>query len=231
MARRAFTSFFVFLALSWPFLSSGQWQKERGDPNTPEAYADTTKIGSIQILFVEMGQGQPVLFLHGMGGSWQDWTSSLAFLSRTHQVMALDFPGFGGSDSPETEYSIAWFTEITEKFLRARLCDSVHVVGHSMGALVALNLAARPNSPVKKLVIVDAVGVGDKAEFLSHVLTNKILGPDSRWEGALKEELRTRIDSFIQGQKPRTAREFFESVPKSPFTDKPILPMTPTPPL
>lgn len=232
MIRRPLVPFLFLLALilSFPPISSSQSIREKGDPNTPEANTEKTSLGGIQIHFVDMGQGQPVLFLHGMGGSWKDWAPTLPFLSRSHQVMAIDFPGFGESDAPEVDYSIAWLTEITEKFLQARLFDSVHVVGHSMGALVAINLAARPNSRVKKLVVVDAVGIGDKAEFLSHVLTKKIMGPESRWEtieGVLKEGLRAQIDDFIRGQKPKTSREFFESLPRSPFTDKAILPMTP----
>jgi pimeloyl-ACP methyl ester carboxylesterase len=99
-----------------------------------------------------------------------------------------------------------------------------------MGGLVALNLAARPNSRVKKLIVIDAVGIGDKAEFLGYAMSKKIMGADTRWEsleGFLKNEFRAMADSFIKDQKPKTAREFFESVPKNPFTGNPFLPMTP----
>lgn len=148
----------------------------------------------------------------------------------TYRVLAVDFPGFGDSEKPEVEYSIEWFTEIVEKFLQEHGLDTVNLVGHSMGGLVGLNLAARPNSPVKKLVVADAVGIGDKAEFLSYALTKKIMGPEPRWEsleGTLREEFKSMIESFIKHQKPKTAREFFESLPKVPFTGKPFLPMTP----
>jgi len=145
--------------------------------------------------------------------------------------MAIDFPGFGESDKPETDYSIEWFTQIIEKFLAEKKLDQVNVVGHSMGGLVALNLAAQPSSRVKKLVVTDAVGISDKAEFLSYALTKKIVGPESRFdsfEGFLREEFRMMIEDFIKRQKPKTSKEFFQSVPKSPLTGKPLLPMTPS---
>ncbi len=56
------------------------------------------------------------------------------------------------------------------------------------------------------------------------------MGPETRWEsleGALRDEFRSMIESFIKDRKPKTAREFFESIPKVPITGTPLLPMTP----
>ena len=199
-------------------------------PNEPQANPQTIWVAGVKIHFVKMGQGLPLLFLHGLGGSCKDWTASLQFFRTSYQVMAIDFPGFGDSDKPEVDYSIDWLTVMVEKFLQERKLNQVYMVGHSMGALVALNLAARPDSPVKVLTVTDAVGIGEKAEFLSYALTKRIMGPDSRWESieeVLKDELKSMIAGFIKGRKPGTSKEFFESVPKIPFTGKPLLPMTP----
>ncbi len=105
------------------------------------------------------------------------------------------------------------------------------MVGHSMGGLVALNLAAQPESPTKKLILVDVVGIGDKAAFLSYALTKKIMGTENRFESigeTMRDQFKAMIESFIQGQKPKTSKDFFQSIPKSPFTGKPLLPMTPS---
>ena len=180
--------------------------------------------------YVGAGKGPPLLFLHGLGGSWRDWAANLPAFASTNQVIAIDFPGFGDSEKPEVEYSIEWLTDMVEKFLQERKLDGVNLAGHSMGGLVALNLATRPNSRVKKLVVTDVVGIGDKAEFLSYALTKKIMGPETRWEfleGTLRDEFKSMIESFIKDQKPKTAKEFFESLPKVPFTGTPFLPMTP----
>jgi pimeloyl-ACP methyl ester carboxylesterase len=189
------------------------------------------RVSGILFHYVEAGRGPTLLFLHGLGGSWKDWAANIPAFAASYRVCAVDFPGFGESDKPEVEYSIDWLTDLVQRFLQERNLEEVYVVGHSMGALVALNLAARPHSPVRKLAVSDAVGIGDKADFLSYVMTQKVMGPETRWEsfaGALRDEFKWMIDSFLRGQKPKTARDFFESVPRNPFTGNPFLPMTPS---
>lgn len=193
-------------------------------------YPQKVSLAGINIVFVATGKGDPLLFLHGLGGSWKDWTANLPFFPSSYQAMAIDFPGFGNSDKPETDYSIEWLTEIVDHFLKERNLAQVNIVGHSMGALVALNLAAQSDSRINKLVVADAVGIGDKAEFLSYALTKKIMGPESRFEsieGTLREEFKAMIENFIKRQQPKTSKEFFQSIPRSPLTGKPFLPMTP----
>lgn len=202
----------------------------QGPPHYLSIPSKKVNLSGVNVHFVEAGKGPPILFLHGLGGTWRDWSANLPAFAATHRVMALDFPGSGESDKPEVRYSIEWLTEVVERFLQERKIGGVTLVGHSMGGLVALNLAARPNSRVKKLIVTDAVGIGDKAEFLGYAMSKKIMGADTKWEsleGFLKNEFRAMADSFIKDQQPKTAREFFESVPKNPFTGNPLLPMTP----
>jgi pimeloyl-ACP methyl ester carboxylesterase len=206
-------------------------QAEHRAPPTPPLYSETLVIDGIKIHFVESGEGQPLLFLHGLGGSWEDWAANLQSFAPSYRVMAIDFPGFGDSDKPDVDYSIKWLTGVVEKFLEEQKLERVSVVGHSMGALVALKLAARGSPRVQRLIVADAVGIGDKAEFLSYALTKKIMGPDSRWEsieGVMKDQFRVMIELFIKVQRPKTSKEFFESIPKSPVTGNPLLPMTPS---
>ncbi len=101
-------------------------------------------LSGVNVHFVEAGKGPPILFLHGLGGTWRDWSANLPAFAATHRVTALDFPGSGDSDKPEVRYSIEWLTEVVERFLQERKIGGVTLVGHSMGGLVALNQAARP---------------------------------------------------------------------------------------
>jgi pimeloyl-ACP methyl ester carboxylesterase len=218
------------LTLLFAFLAWGQKSQPAGLPEYLSIPSKKIDLSGLNVHYVEAGKGPPLLFLHGLGGSWKDWSATLPAFAASYQVMAVDFPGFGDSDQPEVKYSIEWLTEVVEKFIQERRLDGVNLVGHSMGGLVALNLAARPNSRVKRLIIIDAVGIGDKSEFISYVMTKKIMGPETRWEsfeGFLKDEFRGMADSFIKDQKPKTARDFFESVPKNPITGSRFLPMTP----
>ncbi len=220
--------FFLFLLIPQAF---GQKNEPQPVSNPFSIPSKKISIAGVSVHYVEAGKGPALLFLHGLGGTWKDWTENLPAFAAIYQVMAIDFPGFGDSDKPEVQYSVEWLTDVVEKFLQERKVDRVNVVGHSMGGLVALNLAARPNSRVEKIIVTDAVGIGDKADFISYAMTKKIMGPETRWEsleGTLREGFKSMIDIFIKEQKPKTAREFFESVPKNPFTGNPFLPMTPS---
>jgi len=228
--------FFFFLLCSFAFpppLTLAQ-TKAAENGRTSQAFSFSPQklsVGGLSINFVEVGKGPPILFLHGLGGSWKDWAANLTFFHTSYRAMAIDFPGFGDSDKPERDYSIGWFTAIVDKFLQEREFEPAVIVGHSMGALVAIHLAAQSPARVKNLVVVDAVGIGEKADFLSYALTKKIMGPESRFEtieGLLRGEFKSMVEDFIQRQKPKTAKEFFASLPKSPFTGKPFLPMTPS---
>ena len=206
------------------------WAFGQETPDCLSIPSKKVKISGLNVHFVEAGKGPPILFLHGLGGSWRDWSANLPTFAANYRVMAIDFPGFGESDKPEVHYSIEWLTEMVEKFLQEQEIDLVNLVGHSMGGVVALNLASLPKSRVRKLAITDAVGIGDKSEFLGYAMSKKIMGAETKWEsleGFLKNEFRAMADSFIKDQKPKTAREFFESIPKNPLTGNPFLPMTP----
>jgi pimeloyl-ACP methyl ester carboxylesterase len=236
MTRRGSKLFFLLpiliFGLSGP-VAFGQKISPEPDrtPPKPPFRSQALLINGIKIHFVEAGEGRPLLFLHGLGGSWEDWAANLQAFAPSYRAVAMDFPGFGDSEKPEGDYSIEWLTGIVEKFLEERKLERATIVGHSMGALVALKLAARGNPRVERLIVVDAVGIGDKAEFLSYVLTKKIMGPDSRWEsieGMMRDQFKMMIESFIKVQKPKTSKEFFQSVPKSPITGNPLLPMTPS---
>ncbi len=228
--------FFFFLLCSFAFPTPSTLAQTKAAENGRTSQAvffspQKFSVGGLSINFVEVGKGPPILFLHGLGGSWKDWAANLTFFHTSYRAMAIDFPGFGDSDKPERDYSIGWFTAIVDKFLQERKFEPAVIVGHSMGALVAINLAAQSPARVKNLVVVDAVGIGEKADFLSYALTKKIMGPESRFEtieGLLRGEFKSMVEDFIQRQKPKTAKEFFGSLPKSPFTGKPFLPMTPS---
>ena len=214
----------IFLLFSMTLWAFGQ-----ETPDCLSIPSKKVKISGLNVHFVEAGKGPPILFLHGLGGSWRDWSANLPTFAANYRVMAIDFPGFGESDKPEVHYSIEWLTEMVEKFLQEQEIDLVNLVGHSMGGVVALNLASLPKSRVRKLAITNAVGIGDKSEFLGYAMSKKIMGANSEWEfleSFLKNQFRAMADDLIEKQKPQTARDLFDSL-KIPIIGKPLFPMTP----
>ncbi|MDY7228594.1 alpha/beta fold hydrolase [Hyalangium rubrum] len=114
---------------------------------------------------LEGGEGPTVVLLHGRGHAAPMWFSYLTVLARGRRVLALDLPGFGLSSAPEgpvrtAEDGVRFFTEPVEELLKVLAPGPVAVVGHSLGGLVAVELALRGRVPVERLVLIDSMGLG-----------------------------------------------------------------------
>jgi len=114
---------------------------------------------------LEGGTGRTVVLLHGRGHSAAMWFSYLTVLARGWRVLAVDLPGFGLSSAPEgplrtAEDGVGFFTGPVEELLLDRELGPVVVVGHSLGGLVAVELALRGRVQVERLVLLDAMGLG-----------------------------------------------------------------------
>ncbi|WP_448564923.1 alpha/beta fold hydrolase [Trichothermofontia sp.] len=95
----------------------------------------------------------PILFLHGFGAAIGQWRFNLQALAQTHPVYALDFLGFGASTKAATAYSVdLWATQVYE-FWRIWLGQPVYLVGHSLGALVAVTAAVAQPEMVRSLAL------------------------------------------------------------------------------
>jgi pimeloyl-ACP methyl ester carboxylesterase len=93
--------------------------------------------------FVRRGRGQPILLIHGIGGSWRSWSPILDDLATAREVIAVDLPGFGGSPRLEGPTTIGTLADAVEGFMHANGLRSVDAVGSSMGARLVLELARR----------------------------------------------------------------------------------------
>lgn len=118
-----------------------------------------TEIGGTTVRYEIQGEGEPVLLLHGWGGSVESFLPLTDYLSRTRKVVALDFPGHGQSGEPPEVWSVDEFMELTVTLMRQLNIVPCDVLGHSFGGRVAICLAAKYPDMVKKLVLVDAAGI------------------------------------------------------------------------
>jgi pimeloyl-ACP methyl ester carboxylesterase len=108
---------------------------------------------------IELGQGPPLVFVHGLAGSWQNWLEQLPAFAERHRVIALDLPGFGHSPMPAEKISIPGYARTLEG-----LCDALGVaaaafVGNSMGGFISTELAISFPQRVERLVLVSAAGL------------------------------------------------------------------------
>jgi pimeloyl-ACP methyl ester carboxylesterase len=120
-----------------------------------------TKVQGLDIHYKRLGKGQPVIFIHGAANDWHEWKKNLAFLAQNFQVYALDLPGYGQSQPADVPVSPAWAASFLSDFMKVLDLSSAHIVGHSMGGMVAMVFALDHAEMVNKLVLVNSGGLGD----------------------------------------------------------------------
>ncbi len=132
------------------------WRGVDWQAATREAQIDGRKIS-----YVELGSGdRAVVFIHGLGGSWQNWLENLpATAAAGYRAIALDLPGFGCSEMPEGPISMTGFARSVDHLCDALGLASVAIVGNSMGGFTAAEMAIRHPERVERLVLVDAAGI------------------------------------------------------------------------
>jgi pimeloyl-ACP methyl ester carboxylesterase len=116
-------------------------------------------LNGARVNYVEMGDGPPVVLVHGLSGCWQNWLENIPDLARRHRVVALDLPGFGESELPKEEISIPGYGRFVDAFLGEIGIERASVIGNSMGGFIAAEASISHPSRVEKLVLVSAAGL------------------------------------------------------------------------
>jgi 3-oxoadipate enol-lactonase len=117
------------------------------------------------------GQGEPLLFIHGLTSSSRSWKKQVPPFSQRYQVVTFDIRGHGRSDKHIEPYSIELFAADARELLRALGINSTHVVGFSMGGMVAFQLAVDAPELVRSLVAVNCCPEGSIRTFNNGVET------------------------------------------------------------
>ncbi|MBA2347698.1 MAG: alpha/beta fold hydrolase [Solirubrobacterales bacterium] len=123
------------------------------------AHARTIILNGRRLRFLDVGAGPPLLLIHGLGGSWHSWLENLPALAARYRVIAVDLPGFGGSDQIRGASSLPSHARTISELLVLLQIVKVSVLAHSMGGLVAIRLATERPELVRRLVLVNAGGV------------------------------------------------------------------------
>ena len=104
----------------------------------------------------ETGSGRPIVLVHDLFGSHEDFTAILQPLAEKMHVILIDLPGFGESEKPRKyAYGFEGFAETVLDALAALSLSRVTLLGHGFGGGIALTLASRHPSVVERLVLVD----------------------------------------------------------------------------
>jgi pimeloyl-ACP methyl ester carboxylesterase len=116
------------------------------------------RVGKWRIHYYTGGDGPPVVLIHGLASRGEDWSGLFPTLAPHHRIYAIDLLGYGGSDRPHVDYSVALETDVVRGFLDALQIERADVGGVSMGGWIALKLAAEHPERVRKLVLIDSAG-------------------------------------------------------------------------
>ncbi len=102
-----------------------------------------------------LGRGRPVIFLHGWVGSWRYWISSMQVASTSFRAYALDLWGFGDTAHKKERYGIQTQRKLVRSFLDEMGIGKIALVGHGLGALVALDFAFTHKDIVDRAMLVN----------------------------------------------------------------------------
>jgi pimeloyl-ACP methyl ester carboxylesterase len=104
--------------------------------------------------------GEVVLFVHGLGGTWHNWLENLpAFADAGYRVIAPDLPGFGASEMPEEKISIPGYGRWVDALCTELGIGACALVGNSMGGFIGAEVAIQMPERVSRLVLVSAAGI------------------------------------------------------------------------
>jgi pimeloyl-ACP methyl ester carboxylesterase len=109
-------------------------------------------------LAVWEGKGKTVLCVHGISGSCRCWDNVAEALIPQHEVLAMDLRGRGLSEKPASGYSVSHHCRDIHALLKQENIDQVVMLGHSLGALIGLEFAAKFSETVDRLILVDGGG-------------------------------------------------------------------------
>jgi 3-oxoadipate enol-lactonase len=109
------------------------------------------------LIYHETGEGFPLILIHGVGLDHAIWELQVAQFSQYYRVITYDMIGHGEADKPQEEYTLSQFVDQLEQVFQALELQQAHIVGLSMGGLVAQSFAAQHPDKVAALIIVSSV--------------------------------------------------------------------------
>jgi len=116
----------------------------------------TIHISDIDMYYEIHGEGQPLLFLHGLGSSTRDWELQIPYFDDRFKIIICDLRGHGSTSKPCGPYSIGQFAGDVAELLYGLKIFPVHLAGISMGGMVAFEFAIQYPKLLKSLVIINS---------------------------------------------------------------------------
>ena len=125
------------------------------------AHLHDIELDGSRVHYVDLGEGEdsPIVFVHGLGGCWQNWLENLPAAAERRRTLALDLPGFGRSEMPAGEITITNYARTVDRLCQALDLGPIVLVGNSMGGFVAADVPLHFPERAERLVLVSAAGI------------------------------------------------------------------------
>lgn len=147
------------------------------------------KVGEISIYYVEAGQGEPLILIMGLGADHLAWGFQFPVFAERYRVIAFDNRGAGQSDAPDRPYTTRMMADDTVGLMDALGIDRAHVLGASMGGMIAQEIALDHPGRVRSLQLHCTLGRPDaylQAQLESgRVQRRKLTREEAMWAGYL----------------------------------------------
>jgi pimeloyl-ACP methyl ester carboxylesterase len=113
--------------------------------------------------YVDVGESkdglEPIVFVHGLGGQWQNWLENIPRAALERRVIAMDLPGFGLTPLPRDRITITGYGRCVDALCDKLSLGRVDMVGNSMGGYIAAEVAIQFPERIDQLILVSAAGI------------------------------------------------------------------------
>ena len=136
--------------------------------------SEKIKVGELDIRYFIGGKGDPLVVIHGGGGSGSDWLKSAIQLSKYYTIYVPDLPAFGRSKSIGADFDLLRYVAFLEDFSNSLGLESFHLAGHSLGGGIALQYALKFPHKIRRLVLISSLCLGKEIALWCRVLSHPI---------------------------------------------------------
>jgi pimeloyl-ACP methyl ester carboxylesterase len=165
----------------------------------------------VTLRYIDTGAGEPpLLFIHGWTCNRTNWRDQIPHFAKKHRVVAVDLRGHGESDKPDQDYTIEGFVGDVAWLIRELSLNKPVVIGHSMGGVIALNLARQHPDLARAIVMVDAP-LFEVSDALRPVLDQLFAGFQTPAYAAVAEAF-TRQFMFDANTKPEIITDTLDNM-------------------
>lgn len=122
--------------------------------------AHETQVHGTSIAWGEMGEGPPLVLLHGIFDSHRTWRRAAPHLAKNYRVLMPDLPGNGYSGRPDAPYTLTWNAQVVAEWMEAIGVGKAQVCGHSYGGGIAQWMILEHREKIDRLALLSAGGLG-----------------------------------------------------------------------